>query len=573
MVRQQGWVVGEARIGKQRKDHHMAGIMQELAKSNQHWSSGGVRRDLLGDTPRREFSRILDSLGGDKAVALAGPRRSGKTTLMFQTIDYLLWAGMEPKHILYISGGDPGLSAACAASPGSAIRAYEAGVLGERAGESGQPTFIFIDELHNLKGWREWLGGAVADAAAAAPATHYIVSLPSHGMLQTPLRQGGAPALSAGAMECIPVAPLAFSEFAKLCATRAQATSGPASPDAGLDAAKAAELAMPALLGALGKLPQGHAFDGPVEYAMELAELKAELGEAAPAIERLSREYLLAGGYLGYFKARSLPQWQTRLIDDIVLGSLYRDIVSGHTVKFAPTLERLMCFIAENDGRRQSYQTLASGLGVDFTTISSYLGYLSDAYLITILESYPANVGKANRKNKRLHLADSGVASALLHDGGSWSPAYAASLIRLRCVEAARGYAEARGLRYGYWRAPGRAVEQRGENQGSLPPGGDADASSSATAYLPDVSAVVDKAQGALPIDISASGIGASGGATSGGATSGEAMFGGAEPDLRGVEAFMEEFACDEALVATDGWLEVRRCGAGKVACVPFWLI
>ena len=295
----------------------MASITSLLIKTNCFWKTGAVRSDLLRDAPRGEFSSILDGLGGDRAIAIAGPRRSGKTTLLFHTIDYLLWAGMDPKRILYANGGEPALAAASSATPADVVQAYEEGVLGERAVESGQPTFIFIDELHRLKGWREWLQG-VARASAGSSARH-IVSLPSHGMAPigpatasaaamaeatTVAAAMAAAAAGAGAggraggraggkaggkagrgapeIDCVQVGPLAFREFARLCGAREAAAVGPASPLAGPDVAEAAAQAMPALLGVLGELPKDPVFDGPVAYVARLAELQGELREAAP---------------------------------------------------------------------------------------------------------------------------------------------------------------------------------------------------------------------------------------------------------------------------------------------------
>ena len=69
----------------------------------------------------------------------------------------------------------------------------------------------------------------------------------------------------------------------------------------------------------------------------------------------------------------------------------------------------------------------------------------------------------------------------------------------------------------------------------------------------PEVGVVIERHDGPLPIDT--------------------CLCGGGPPDLRGIEAFMAEFGCGEALAVTDGWLEARPCRGGVAACIPFWMI
>ena len=80
-------------------------------------------------------------------LILSGLRRAGKTTLMFQLVDELIAAGVDPYDILYFSfdEAEAGLE--------EIIEEYENTVL--KGPLSGRRRYLFLDEIQKLDGWED----------------------------------------------------------------------------------------------------------------------------------------------------------------------------------------------------------------------------------------------------------------------------------------------------------------------------------------------------------------------------------------------------------------------------------
>ncbi len=114
---------------------------------NQWWKNGNVNPSLLGKN-RSCFNEMAKSLTTRQIVLLFGMRRVGKTTLMFQLIDYLLKKKkVSPFHILYYSFDDEKKSIR------EIIDIYEREAL--KKSISDCKVFLFFDEIQKLKGWAD----------------------------------------------------------------------------------------------------------------------------------------------------------------------------------------------------------------------------------------------------------------------------------------------------------------------------------------------------------------------------------------------------------------------------------
>ena len=72
----------------------------DLLKYNRHWEKGFKYPYVK----RREiFSSLIGTIHKRQIVEIVGLRRTGKTILLFQLINYLLESGVEPFSILYFT--------------------------------------------------------------------------------------------------------------------------------------------------------------------------------------------------------------------------------------------------------------------------------------------------------------------------------------------------------------------------------------------------------------------------------------------------------------------------------------
>jgi predicted AAA+ superfamily ATPase len=124
---------------------------QELLDTLARWNRWGAA-PLDAGWPRRVLRRLLPFLEGPEVLALVGPRRAGKTTVMFQILDALEQAGVDREACLHVNLEEPAL-------------ASELGVdilerLYRRFRVELRPTgrvYLFLDEIQRVEGWERWV--------------------------------------------------------------------------------------------------------------------------------------------------------------------------------------------------------------------------------------------------------------------------------------------------------------------------------------------------------------------------------------------------------------------------------
>lgn len=111
---------------------------------NPWWKSSKVPSALLGRR-RTIFNEVSEYIGKRQIILLTGLRRVGKTTLLYQIIDWLLQKGTSPYHILYFSFDESKDNLE------SLIKQYEVEVL--KGSIEGKKVFLFLDEIQKLEDW------------------------------------------------------------------------------------------------------------------------------------------------------------------------------------------------------------------------------------------------------------------------------------------------------------------------------------------------------------------------------------------------------------------------------------
>lgn len=122
-------------------------LLETLARWNP-WGSARLEPGL----PRAVTGRIEPHLHGREIVALIGPRRAGKTTVMFQFMDALARAGVERKACLHLNLEEPALAPELnLALLDRVYSLYRAEVF-----PMGR-AYVFLDEVQRLPGWERWV--------------------------------------------------------------------------------------------------------------------------------------------------------------------------------------------------------------------------------------------------------------------------------------------------------------------------------------------------------------------------------------------------------------------------------
>jgi len=172
---------------------------EDLERFNEWWFTGKVRRELALPFRRYAFSRIMESLGERQILVVTGPRRVGKTTLLYQTVDKLLEA-VAPSRILYFSFEESSVN------PKEVLEFYERRVL-KKPFEEMDRAFVFFDEIQYVGNWPSVL----KQFYDLYPNLKFLVSGSSSLLLSNE-----AVEKLAGRFFFLKLKPLTFSEFLEL---------------------------------------------------------------------------------------------------------------------------------------------------------------------------------------------------------------------------------------------------------------------------------------------------------------------------------------------------------------------
>ncbi|MBP2134429.1 putative AAA+ superfamily ATPase [Methanomicrobium sp. W14] len=146
------------------------------------------------------FPEIIQYLNAKEILLLTGARRTGKSTLAYQLIDYLIKTGTPKQNILYINLDEP-LFMSMRDDPsllGSIVEEYTS------KRENKEILYLFIDEIQNYKYW--------AYAIKTFYDTKKYIKCILTGSTSSVLKNSAASRLSGRYLACT-VYPLSFQEF------------------------------------------------------------------------------------------------------------------------------------------------------------------------------------------------------------------------------------------------------------------------------------------------------------------------------------------------------------------------
>ena len=354
-------------------------IVARLQFDNPWWANNGKGKVAFENTPRRKylesFHRTITDISVRRAVVLMGPRRVGKTVMVYHSIRELLNSGIEASRILYVSLETPiytGLSL-------EKILAYFQDLFAH-----GRETqlFIFFDEIQYLRDWEVHLKSLVdsyADYRFAATGS-------AAAALRLKSNESGA-----GRFSDYILPPLTFAEYLMFIGREDELINSKACLDNDI----------------------------------------VEHDYAAKDIQALNKEfvnYLNYGGYPEAVFSESIRQDPGQYIkSDIIDKVLLRDLPSLYGINDIQELNRLFTTLAYNTGNEVSLEALSQSSGVAKNTIRRYLEYLEAAFLIRRVERVDQNAKRFKRAMCfKVYLTNPSMRAALFGQIESESPAMGA---------------------------------------------------------------------------------------------------------------------------------------------------
>ena len=371
--------------------------------------------------PRERFladslAKLLLHAKSPRHQLLVGPRRVGKTAVLYETVRYLLAGGVEPERICWLRMDHPAL---VLADLGEQLRGqlYTGRLTSER------PLYLIIDEIAYVGQWdRNHLLTSLCPELGSvriAAASSSIINL--HELSQK---------IGVGQFDVRYVAPYSFGQYLELATHEAEVNDNrePA-PSLGESLRRLRE----------GFLPRGDLTAQRREFLLlggfpELldqwsAELRKGLESSGVAQAEGGHQVRDGGGLeeprqpvnrvsVSYrLMEQHLVKFQQLLRSANVEQVLYRDLRLLLRVNSPHVLERLLYVLAAQVASVLSPARICSYLGISQPTFDRYLSYLEQAFIVFALPNYPRRRMTAVPRGRKLYFVDGAVRNAVLQRG------------------------------------------------------------------------------------------------------------------------------------------------------------
>jgi predicted AAA+ superfamily ATPase len=339
-------------------------VIERLRFENPWWVNGHIEEDYL-QMSRRPYFELFKPLAFEidirRALVLMGPRRVGKTVMLFHLIEELILSGVNPQKIIFITIENPvyiHLSL-------EQLFTYAKEAVGS---EDANGWYVLYDEIQYCKDWEVHLKTLVDTHRQCK----FIASGSAAAALKYKSQESGA-----GRFTDFLLPPLTFYEYISL---------------KGLDA-----IIKPIELNWQGNFSTFY---------------------TSTHIDQLNKhfiDYINFGGYPEVIFSEKIQANPGRFIrQDIVDKVLLRDLPSLYGISDVQELNALFTYIAYNTANEFSYEALGKSSGVPKNTLKKYIEYLEAAFLIKQVRRIDQSGKKFQRDNYfKLYLTNPSLRSAL----------------------------------------------------------------------------------------------------------------------------------------------------------------
>ncbi len=344
-------------------------ILKLLYSYNPWWKVGSVQAEL--DKPIKRFAYYEAKKGFlnnsvRRSILLSGARRTGKTTIMYQMINFLLTGkNISAKNILFLSFDHP-LLKIC--NIGTILDIYKQNIT------SDAEIYCFFDEIQYADDWSRWLK-ILYD-------TMPEIRIMATGSASPLLNDRAQDESGLGRWRVIPVPTLSFYEYCEIC-----------------------KIAQPSL-------PKGIK---PTQMYLlpkeEQADIIMKLSDLQPHFLR----YLQVGGFPELALSDDDIYAQRILREDIVDKALKRDLPSLYGIRNLTDIEKVFLYLCYESSNIINIQAISKELdGVSRATVDRYIQQLESANLIYVSRPVELDGKKILKARNKIYISDAAMRNAVL---------------------------------------------------------------------------------------------------------------------------------------------------------------
>lgn len=108
------------------------------------------------------------------------------------------------------------------------------------------------------------------------------------------------------------------------------------------------------------------------------------------------------------------PGKEEKILNDLVDGFLYKDILNLEGIKKSSTLQRLVQMLAYRIGSEIKYSSLANDLGINRLTVEKYIDILEKNFIVFSLNAFSKNQDNELKKGRKVYFWDNGLRNRIV---------------------------------------------------------------------------------------------------------------------------------------------------------------
>jgi predicted AAA+ superfamily ATPase len=105
---------------------------------------------------------------------------------------------------------------------------------------------------------------------------------------------------------------------------------------------------------------------------------------------------------------------EEKILNDLVDGFLYKDILNLDGIKKSATLQKLVQMLAYRIGSEISYTSLANDLGINRLTVEKYIDILEKNFIVFSLPAFSKNQDNELKKGRKVYFWDNGLRNRII---------------------------------------------------------------------------------------------------------------------------------------------------------------
>lgn len=316
-----------------------------IIEQNTHWEED------LPDIgfPRMAAEKLVKYINIKQIIALIGVRRSGKSTIARQLIDFLKKEkNVNPKNILFLNLESPLLNR-FKNDPANLQNIFDEYL--ELVEPKGR-IFVFLDEVQFFSDWQVFVKSLYEKGGVK-----FFITGSNSQLLSAEMAT-----LLSGRSIANNIYPFNFKEITGVRSVK-------------------------------------------VKNATDVARNETKL-------KKTFREYLQYGGFPEVVMQKR-KEIKKEILVNYYKNILYQDIIPRFEVKKTKEIENLLLYLFSNIGQGYSYNSLSGFLKIHDKTIKEYIGFFEKSFLLFELSNYQHSLRKQENYPKKVYAIDNGFINAV----------------------------------------------------------------------------------------------------------------------------------------------------------------